>query len=185
MIRANALRTTALAATMLLALAPAARGAGVLTLHETGSTLAYPLLQQWAARFHGAKPDVHITLAATGSGAGIAEAIAGRVQFGISDAYMTDEQMTASPGILNIPLAISSQLVAYNVPGLNNASLRLDGPTLAGVYTGKVRNWDDAAIVAMNPGVKLPHQAIVPIHRNEGSGDSFIFSQFLTYSTDS
>jgi len=184
-IRANALRTTALAATMLLALAPAARGAGVLTLHETGSTLAYPLLQQWAARFHGAKPDVHITLAATGSGAGIAEAIAGRVQFGISDAYMTDEQMTASPGILNIPLAISSQLVAYNVPGLNNASLRLDGPTLAGVYTGKVRNWDDAAIVAMNPGVKLPHQAIVPIHRNEGSGDSFIFSQFLTYSTDS
>jgi phosphate transport system substrate-binding protein len=95
------------------------------------------------------------------------------------------EQMTASPGILNIPLAISSQLVAYNVPGLNNTSLRLDGPTLAGVYAGKVRNLDDAAIVAMNPGVKLPHQPIVPIHRREGSGDSFMFSQFLTYSTDS
>jgi phosphate transport system substrate-binding protein len=183
--RAAALRAAALAAALVGAFAPAARGADVVTLHESGSTLAYPLLQQWSARYRGAKPDVRITLAATGSGTGIAEAIAGRVEFGVSDAYMTDEQMNASPGILNIPLAISSQLVAYNIPGLNGAPLRLDGPTLAAVYTGKVRYWDDPAIAAMNAGVKLPHQAIVTIHRSEGSGDSFIFSQFLTYSTDS
>jgi phosphate transport system substrate-binding protein len=145
----------------------------------------FPLLEQWAARYRSAAPNVRITIAATGSGAGITEAIAGHAQLGASDAYMTDEQMNASPGILNIPLAISSQLVVYNVPGLGGATLRLDGPTLAAVYTGTIRNWDDPAIAGMNPGVKLPHRTIVPIHRNDSSGDSFIFSQFLTYSTDS
>jgi phosphate transport system substrate-binding protein len=182
--RVNLFRTAALVAAILPALAPAARGAEVMTLHETGSTLMYPLLQQWVARYRVAAPNVHITIAATGSGAGIAQALAGRVQFGASDAYMTDEQMSAKPGMLNIPLVISSQLVTYNVPGLS-APLRLDGPTLAGVYTGKIRNWDDAAIAAMNPGVKLPHRPIVPIHRSDSSGDSFIFSQFLTYSRES
>jgi phosphate transport system substrate-binding protein len=97
---------------------------------------------------------------------------------------MTDEQMTASPGMLNIPLVISAQIVAYNIPGLNTAGLRLDGPTLAGIYAGQVRSWDDAAITALNPGLRLPHQAIVPIHRSDSSGDSFIFSQYLTFSTD-
>ncbi|MGA7356999.1 MAG: phosphate ABC transporter substrate-binding protein PstS [Candidatus Cybelea sp.] len=182
--RVNVFRTAALVVATLPLLAPAARGAEVMTLHETGSTLMYPLLQQWVARYRIAAPNVHITIAGTGSGAGIAQALAGRVQFGASDAYMTDEQMSASPGMLNIPLVISSQLVTYNVPGLS-APLRLDGPTLAGVYTGKIRNWDDAAIAAMNPGVKLPHRTIVPIHRSDSSGDSFIFSQFLTYSTES
>jgi phosphate transport system substrate-binding protein len=182
---ANALRTAGLVAAMVQVLTPAAGAADATTLRETGSTLMYPLLQQWTTRYRAAAPKVQIATSATGSGAGIAEAIAGRVQFGASDAYMSDEQMNASPGILNIPLAISSQLVTYNVPGLNGAPLRLDGPTLAAVYTGTVKNWDDAAIAAMNPGVRLPHRTIVPIHRSDSSGDSFIFSQFLTYSTDS
>jgi phosphate transport system substrate-binding protein len=107
------------------------------------------------------------------------------VEVGASDAYMTDEQMQASPGMLNIPLVISSQVVAYDLPGLNQAKLRLDGPTLAGIYTGSIRSWDEAPIVAMNPGLKLPHQTIVPVHRSDSSGDSFIFSQYLTFSTDS
>lgn len=144
----------------------------------------YPLLEKWTTQYRGADPNVRITIAATGSGAGIAQAVAHQVQFGASDAYMTDEQMDASPGMLNIPLAISSQLVTYNIPGLGAAPLRIDGPTLAGIYTGTIRNWDDAAIVAMNPGAKLPHRSIVPVHRSDSSGDSFIFSQYLTFSTD-
>jgi phosphate transport system substrate-binding protein len=180
-----AYRLAALAAVVLPLLGPPARAAEVVTLHETGSTLMYPLLQQWVARYRSVAPNVRITVAATGSGAGITEAIAGRAQFGASDAYMTDEQMNASPGILNIPLAVSSQLVAYNVPGLSGATLRLDGPTLAGIYTGAIGMWDDPAIGNMNQGVKLPHRPIVPIHRSDSSGDSFIFSQFLTYSTNS
>jgi len=165
--------------------APEARGAGMQTIKVTGSTLMYPLFNRWAQEYRRVSPAVHVTTAATGSGAGISQAIAGAVQIGASDAYMTDEQMSATPGMLNIPLAISSQLVTYNLPGLNDAALKLDGPTLAGIYTGSIRAWDHATIVAMNPGVQLPRQAIVPIHRNDSSGDSFIFSQYLTFSTNS
>jgi phosphate transport system substrate-binding protein len=161
----------------------AARAAEPLTIKVTGSTLMYPLFNRWVQLYRSVSPDIHVTTAATGSGAGIAQAIARAVDIGASDAYMTDEQMSASPGMLNIPLAISSQLVAYNVPGLGG--LRLDGPTLAGMYTGSIRSWDSASIARMNPGVQLPHQAIVPIHRTDSSGDSFIFSQYLTFSTDS
>jgi phosphate transport system substrate-binding protein len=163
-------------------LAPAA---AAVTIKATGSTLMYPLISTWMHQYRDTSPGVRITMAATGSGAGIKAAIAGAVQFGASDAYMTDDQMAASPGMLNIPLAISSQLIAYNVPGLNLTSLKLDGPTLAGIYTGSIRSWDAPAIAGMNPGVKLPHHDIVPIHRNDSSGDSFIFSQYLTFSTDS
>jgi phosphate transport system substrate-binding protein len=184
--RISAFRSTSLAvAIALLFAAPAAQAAAGVTLHESGSTLMYPLLQQWTSKYQGAAPNVHIVLAASGSGAGIKQAIEGGAQLGASDAYMTDEQMSASPGILNIPLAISWQLVTYNVPGLSGTPLQLDGPTLAGIYTGTIGNWDDPAIAAMNPGVKLPHRTIVSVHRSDSSGDSFIFSQYLTYSTDS
>jgi phosphate transport system substrate-binding protein len=162
---------------------PAAAAAAT-TIKATGSTLMYPLLAAWTQQYRSTAPDVRITIEATGSGTGIAQAINGAVQLGASDAYMTDEQVAAHPGMLNIPLAISAQSVNYNLPGLNGTSLKLDGPTLAGIYAGTIRSWDDAAIVAMNPGVALPHQTIVPIHRSEGSGDSFIFSQYLTFSTD-
>ncbi|MGD0476296.1 MAG: phosphate ABC transporter substrate-binding protein PstS [Candidatus Velthaea sp.] len=183
--RATRLGTAAFMLAVLTMLSSAARSADAVSLAETGSTLMYPLLEQWTMEYRKAVPNVRIPVAATNSGAGIEQAIAGRVQFGASDAYMTDEQMSANPGMLNIPLVISAQFVTYNLPGLNAAGLRLDGPTLAGIYTGKVRNWDDAAIVAMNAGVQLPHAAIVPVHRSDSSGDSFIFSQYLTFSTDS
>jgi phosphate transport system substrate-binding protein len=183
--RLHAIRFVATAAAAAALVAPAAQAAGPERINATGSTLMYPLLHTWTQQYRRAAPNVRFTLAATGSGAGIAQAIAGAVQLGASDAYMTDEQMTKSPGMLNIPLAISSQLIAYNVPSLNRATVKLDGPTLAGIYTGSVRSWDDPAIAGMNHGVKLPHQTIVPIHRSDSSGDSFIFSQYLTFSTDS
>jgi phosphate transport system substrate-binding protein len=164
---------------------PAAQAAETITINVSGSTLMYPLFTKWAEQYRRVSPNVRITAEATGSGAGITQAISGSVQIGASDAYMTDQQMAISPGMLNIPLAISSQLVGYNLPGLNGASLKLDGPTLAGIYTGSIRSWDDAAIAAMNPTVRLPHHAIVAIHRIDSSGDSFIFSQYLTFSTNS
>ena len=183
--RLHALRVLGCVVAATSSVASVADAGGQVTIKATGSTLMYPLLRSWTQQYRGMTSSVHITIAATGSGAGIAQAIAGTVQFGASDAYMTDEQVSASPGMLNIPLAISSQLVTYNVPGMNASSLKLDGPTLAGIYTGAVRSWDDAVIVAMNPGLKLPHHTIVPIHRSDSSGDSFIFSQYLTFSTDS
>jgi phosphate transport system substrate-binding protein len=146
---------------------------------ETGSTLLYPLFNLWAAEY----TDAQVAAQGTGSGVGISEAISGIAEIGASDAYLSNAQMKSNPDMLNIPLAISSQMVNYNVPGLNNAHLKLSGPVLADIYDGKVKYWDDPAIAKMNPGVKLPHNAIVPVHRTDDSGDTFMFTQFLSYST--
>jgi phosphate transport system substrate-binding protein len=154
-----------------------------LTISETGSTLLYPLFQSWVAAYAKTDPSLRFTTGATGSGAGISEAIAGRVQIGTSDAYMSDNQAMANPNFLNIPLAISAQTVDVNLPELHGGTLKLSGPALAGIYSGKIRIWDDGEIATLNPGMRLPHKAIVPVRRAEGSGDTFIFTQFLSFST--
>jgi len=164
-----------------LAIRPVA--AADVILHETGSTLLYPLFQKWSAAYSAANPGMRIAAAATGSGAGLAEAIAGRVQIGASDAYMSDQQAERDRRVLNIPVAISAQTVNYNVPGLNGAVLKLDGPVLAGIYAGTIRAWDAPEIAGLNPGVHLPSHAIIPIRRADASGDTFIFTQFLDFST--
>jgi phosphate transport system substrate-binding protein len=169
----------------LAALAARPACADEVTLAESGSTLIYPLFNVWASEYTKTHPGVKITTAGTGSGAGVAQAISGAAQIGTSDAYMSDADIKQNSQIINVALAISAQTVNYNLPGLNGSNLKLDGPTIAGIYTGKIRAWDDAAIAAMNPGVKLPHATIVPIHRAEASGDTFIFTQYLTFSTES
>jgi phosphate transport system substrate-binding protein len=174
---------TAMVALGLLATVPPAAHAADLTLHETGSTLLYPLFQLWIPGYAAANPGIAITTAATGSGDGITQAIAGKVQIGASDAYMSDEQAEHNREVVNIPLAIAAQTVNYNIPGLNGAGLKLDGPTLAGIYTGTIQMWDAPEIAALNPGVKLPHETIVPVRRADGSGDTFVFTQFLDFST--
>ncbi len=167
---------------ILLALPMAVVHAGGVALHETGSTLLYPLFQSWVSDYARAAPDVSISTRATGSGAGITAAIAGTAEIGTSDAYMSDQQAEQNPRVVNIPLAISAQTVNYNIPGLDAAGLRLDGPTLAGIYLGRITEWDAPAIAAMNPGVAQPHRRIVPLRRADASGDSFIFTQFLDFS---
>ena len=167
-----------------ITLATAARADDV-TLVETGSTLLYPLFNVWAAEYAKTHPGVKIATAATGSGAGMEQAISGAAQIGASDAYMSDTQIKQSPQIVNVPMAISAQTVNYNLPGLNAVNLKLDGPALAGIYSGNIRSWDDKAIVSLNPDLKLPHNDIIPIRRAEGSGDTFVFTQYLTFSTAS
>ena len=179
--RPRAAAVAALALALLAGHAPAARGAD-LVLHETGSTLLYPLFERWIPAYAAAHPGVAITAAATGSGAGIEQALAGQVQIGASDAYMSDDQAERHRGVLNIPLAIAALTVNYNLPGLGGA-LRLDGPTLAGIYAGTVTMWDAPEIAAQNPGLHLPHQPIVPLRRADASGDTFVFTQFLDFST--
>jgi phosphate transport system substrate-binding protein len=164
--------------------APPARAAA-LTLVESGSTLFYPLFQIWIAQYAKANSGVRIVARGTGSEAGVKDAIAGAVQIGASDAFMSDEQLRSNPQILNIPLAIAAETVNYNIPGLNKTGLRLDGPAIAGIYTGTIRFWDAKPIADLNAGVRLPHHAIVPIHRSDGSGSTFLFTQYLTFSTPS
>jgi phosphate transport system substrate-binding protein len=152
------------------------------SLSETGSSLLYPLFQQqWISNYKTVDPKVTISAASTGSGAGISQATAGTVDIGASDAYMADAQLSQSPSMLNIPVAVSAQQVMYNLPGMKTTDhLNLSGDVLAQIYLGKVQYWDDPAIAATNKGVKLPHKLIVPVHRSDGSGDTFLFTQYLT-----
>ena len=169
----------------LLTLPMAGARAGDINLTETGSSLLYPLFKVWVTEYAKTHPGVQINTASTGSGAGIEQAVAGAVQIGASDAYMSDAQAKRNPQIVNVPMAISALTVNYNLPDLNGTHLKLDGPTLAGIYTGKIRAWDDKSITALNPDVKLPHHDIIPVRRSDGSGDTFVFTQYLTFSTQS
>lgn len=153
---------------------------GATTLAETGSSLLYPLFNLWVPAYTQDHKDLQINTAATGSGTGIAQSTQGIVQMGASDAYLSGALMKKYPDMLNIPVAISSQMVNYNVPGANGDHLKLSGPVLAEIFEGKIRYWDDHKIQAMNHGVNLPHKEIVPIHRADGSGDTFLFTQFLS-----
>ncbi len=181
----RAIAVAAVLALGLLTLPTGAARAGEINLTETGSSLLYPLFNVWVAEYTKTHPGIHITIGSTGSGAGIEQAVSGAVQIGASDAYMSDAQARKSPLIINVPMAISALTVNYNLPGLNGTHLKLDGPTLAGIYTGKVRAWDDKSIATLNPDVKLPHNDIIPVRRSEGSGDTFVFTQYLTFSTQS
>jgi phosphate transport system substrate-binding protein len=168
--------------------ASSGRGSGIpgpasvpVTLTETGSTLLAPLFTAWASGYHSAFPSVTITTAATGSGTGISDASDGSADLGASDAFLSSGNLVRSPDLLNIPLAISAQQVNYNLPGLRSGvHLRLNGAVLAQMYEGGVRTWNSPAIAALNPGVALPHTRVVPLHRSESSGDTFLFTSYLS-----
>jgi len=166
------------AAATSMATAPAS---GAASLSETGSTLLYPLFNLWAPDYKKAYPQIKLTTAGTGSGTGISQAAAGAVQIGASDAYLSSTQVSQHPGLLNIPLAISAQQINYNIPGLSQSThLKLNGKVLSQIYQGKITKWNDPAITTLNPGVKLPGTTIVPLHRADGSGDTFLFTTYLS-----
>ena len=175
--------SVALAVGMVLATVVSLAAPQPMTIAETGSTLIYPLFSAWIAGYAKIEPNLHITANSTGSGAGIAQAIAKQVQLGASDAYMSDNQAMANPHILNIPLAISALTVEANIPELRGRALKLSGPLLVDIYSGKIREWDAEPIADLNRGTQLPHKAIVPVRRSDGSGDTFVFTQFLSFST--
>lgn len=153
---------------------------GTVTINETGSSLLYPLFNdQWIKAYEAKNSNVKLTAASTGSGTGISQALAGTIQIGASDAYLSDQQMKSNPNMLNIPLAISAQQIMYNLPGVTG-HVHLSGDVIAKVYEGKIQYWDDPAIASINGGVNLPHQKIIPVRRSDGSGDTFLFTQFLS-----
>jgi phosphate transport system substrate-binding protein len=151
------------------------------SLSETGSTLLFPLLRAWAGAYHQRYSQVSITTGATGSGAGTTGASAGTVNIGASDAYLSSGDLINNPRLLNIPLAISAQQVNYNLPGLKaGVHLQLNGTVLAQMYEGKITTWNDPAVAALNPGVTLPATKVAPLHRSDSSGDTFLFTSYLS-----
>jgi phosphate transport system substrate-binding protein len=151
---------------------------GSVSLSETGSTLLFPLFGAWAAAYKTSYSNVSISSAGTGSGTGISDASTGTVDIGASDAYLSSSVQTATPSLENIAVAISAQEVNYNLPTVTTP-LKLDGTVLAKMYTGKITTWNDPAIAALNPGVSLPSTRVVPLHRSDGSGDTFLFTSYL------
>ncbi len=149
------------------------------TLQESGSTLVLPYLQKMVEPLQADYPNIKLAPSGGGSGKGISDAIAGTVQLGGSDAYLSDAQAQQNPDLLNIPIAISAQAINYNLPGVDN--LRLSGSVLADIYMGKITKWNDPAIAKLNPNIhNLPAQTIVPVRRVESSGDTFIFTSLLS-----
>ena len=149
------------------------------SLSETGSTLLYPLFDQWSSAYHEKYGNVTITPQGTGSGTGISQAAAGGVDIGASDTYLSDGDMREQPGLMNIALAISAQQVNYNLPDVQG-DLRLNGAVLAGMYRGDITTWDDPAVAELNPDIYLPDTPVVPLRRSDGSGDTFLFTQYLS-----
>ena len=151
------------------------------SLQETGSSLLYPVFSAWASAYHQAWPNITVTGAATGSGTGQSDAISGTVDIGASDAYLPPDDFTAHPDVENIPLAVSAQQVNYNLPTIPASThLKLSASVLAKMYTGKITSWNDPAVAALNPGVTLPNVAVHPVHRTDSSGDTFLFSSYLS-----
>ncbi len=173
---------TACGSVQTLSAGPLTSGAGTAgTLTETGSTLLFPLMRTWAAAYHRQFPTVSISTAATGSGAGIAGASAGTADIGTSDAFLSSGDLVNNRTLLNIPLVISAQVVGYNIPGLGAGDhIKLDGGVLARIYQGTITRWNDPAIAGLNPGVHLPDLAVVPLRRSDSSGDTFLFSSYLS-----
>ena len=147
-------------------------------LSGAGATFPAPLYQRWSVEYHAAHPEVQVNYQSVGSGAGVKNFIQGVVDFGASDAAMTDEEMAQSPrGAVLIPATAGSVVLAYNLPGVYN--LRLSRAALAGIFRGTVNKWNDDAIVASNPGMTLPDQPISVAYRSDGSGTTFVFTQHL------
>lgn len=151
------------------------------TITGAGSTFAAPLYGQLGTEYK-AKTQTTLNYQAVGSGAGVAQFIANTVNFGATDVALTDAEVTQAQAVgnpLNIPTAFGAVTVSYNLPGVKSG-LKLDGPTIADIYLGKITNWNDSAISKLNPGVKLPNLAISPVYRSDGSGTTADFTQFLT-----
>jgi phosphate transport system substrate-binding protein len=149
------------------------------SLIETGSTLLYPLFQEWVPAYKGQFSQVTIATAGTGSGKGISSAAGGTADIGASDAYLSPADVSKSPSLENIPLAIAAQEVNYNLPGFRG-NISLDGTVLAKMYQGTITTWNDPAIRQLNPGVSLPSTKVIPIHRSDSSGDTFLFTSYLS-----
>jgi phosphate transport system substrate-binding protein len=154
-----------------------ASAAAAVQIHGAGATFPYPIYSKWFAEFNKLRSDVEINYQSLGSGAGIRQLINGTVFFGASDGPMTDEQLRAAPQrILHFPTVLGAVVPIYNLP---IASLTFSGPVLADIYLGRITKWSDPAIVALNPGVELPSLEITVVHRAEGSGTTYIWTDYL------
>ncbi|MFZ0980177.1 MAG: phosphate ABC transporter substrate-binding protein PstS [Candidatus Acidiferrales bacterium] len=157
---------------------------GTVLLNAAGATFPYPIYSKWFDVYHTAHPNIQINYQSIGSGGGIRQVLAGTVDFGASDGPMTDDQLAqAKMKILHFPTVLGADVPSYNVPGVTG-TLNFTQKALAGIYLGEITKWNDPEIAKANPGVKLPSDDIVVVHRSDGSGTTYIWTDFLSKASD-
>jgi phosphate transport system substrate-binding protein len=173
----------------LLTRAPALVGAALLSaaplaaqtaLTGAGATFPNPIYSKWFDAYNK-KTGVQINYQSIGSGGGIKQYTEGTVDFGASDGPMTDEQLQAVGGrVIHIPTVMGADVMTWNLPSLGEKQLRFDGPTIADIFLGKITKWNDKRLTTLNPGVALPNEDIIVVHRSDGSGTTYIFTDYLS-----
>jgi phosphate transport system substrate-binding protein len=154
--------------------------AAQVTLTGAGATFPNPIYTKWFDAYNK-KTGVQINYQSIGSGGGIKQYTEGTVDFGASDGPMNQDQMGAVQGqVIHIPTVMGAVVLTWNVPALGETQLKLDGATIADIFLGKITKWDDKRLAALNPGVKLPSGDILVVHRSDGSGTSYIFTDYLS-----
>ncbi len=152
---------------------------GQTQLNAAGATFPYPMYSKWFSEYHKVHSDVQINYQSIGSGGGIRQVIAGTVDFGASDGPMTDDQLKdAKFKILHVPTVLGAVVPAYNIPGVPG-EVKFTPQALAGIFLGNIKKWNDKAITSANPDINFPDRDIVVVHRSDGSGTTYIFTDFL------
>jgi phosphate transport system substrate-binding protein len=150
------------------------------TLNGAGATFPYPIYSKWFSEYHKLHPEIQINYQSIGSGGGIRQVINGTVDFGASDGPMTDDMLKeAKAKILHMPTVLGADVPAYNIPGVT-AELKFTAEALAGIFLGRITKWNDKAITSANPGVNLPDKDIIVVHRSDGSGTTYIWTDYLS-----
>lgn len=155
-------------------------GSQSFTINGAGATFPFPLIDTWRVEYQSVNPSVNINYQSIGSGGGVRQFTERTVDFGASDAPLTEEETQGLPSTpVHIPETIGSVVAAYNVPGIDKG-LKLTGPVLADIFAGKITRWDDPRIMELNSGLSLPSADIVTVHRSDGSGTTFIWTSYLS-----
>ena len=168
---------TLLGITIMIALAPEA--SAQMLINGAGATFPYPIYSKWFDEYTKVDPSVRFNYQSIGSGGGQRQILEQTVDFGASDGPMSDENLAKAPGkLLHIPTVAGAVVITYNLKG--NPKLKLDGPTIVDIYMGKITKWNDPKIARQNPGVNLPNEDLVVVHRSDGSGTTYIFTSYLS-----
>jgi phosphate transport system substrate-binding protein len=165
--------------TTLLLVGVSATASAQMMINGAGATFPYPIYSKWFDEYAKVDPSVRFNYQSIGSGGGQKQILAQTVDFGASDGPMNDENLAKAPGkLLHIPTVAGADVVAYNLPG--NPALKFDADTIAGIFLGQIKKWNDPKIAGLNPGVTLPDQEIVVVHRSDGSGTTYIWTDYLS-----
>jgi phosphate transport system substrate-binding protein len=165
--------------TVLLLVGVSATASAQMMINGAGATFPYPIYSKWFDEYAKVDSSVRFNYQSIGSGGGQKQILAQTVDFGASDGPMSDENLAKAPGkLLHIPTVAGADVVAYNLPG--NPALKFDSDTIAGIFLGQIKKWNDPKITALNAGVMLPDQEIVVVHRSDGSGTTYIWTDYLS-----